>query len=186
MELSPRKKVAHETQPGKLLLRKVAATQSTGGQPWKPHPPPSDEPKITKTFSKPQSSELSAAGKNVRTAVKKPSARATAPSAPIADGRSAYSQFRFFDREVEKVQRRFNQTFGRQMTINVQFRSQVMLAIVNLMLLHRKIISANTPGTVRSEITRFVRRSRNLNGIFDRFELFLLNEREHHYGNQIV
>ena len=173
MQLTSQKKKTRETQP-------------QGGQSWKPHTPRSDEPKITKTFSKPQSSELSAAGKNVRTAVKKPFVPAIVLSVPIADGQSVRSQFSYFDREVDKVQRRFNETFGRQVTINVQFRSKVMLAIINLMLLYRKIIIAKKPEAVRSEIARFVRCSRNLYGIFDQLEMLTQIRRNDHDEKQIA
>jgi len=160
--------------------------QSKGDQPWKPHPPPRDKPRIAKAFSKPQPQNLCAARMDARIVGKTPSVRATVPSAPIAAGRNAYNPFHFFHSELEKVQLRFNETFGRQVTINVQFRSKVMLAIINLMLLHRKIIIAKKPEAVPSEIAHFITCSRNLYGIFDQLEVLTQIRRNNHDEKQIA
>ena len=153
--------------------------QAKGGQSWKSQQPTSNNQKTTKSIpirKHPKTQEVESAA---RTAANQPFAPATAPHAPTAAGQNAPKHFSFFERELRTIQHRFNQTFGRQVVVNVKTSCNVVLAIVGLGLLHREIVKACSPDLVQIEICRFVRCSRTLNRIFNQMERCSEREKSH-------
>ncbi len=72
----------------------------------------------------------------------------------------------FFTTELHKIQDRFNQTFGKLATCNVNTRMRVMLSIISLGFLERKIMAEKK----RDDIQRFIRTKDVLNKFFNQFE----------------
>jgi len=72
----------------------------------------------------------------------------------------------FFTTELHKIQDRFNQTFGKLATCNVNTRMRVMLSIISLSFLERKIMAEKE----RDDIKRFIRTRDVLNKFFDQFK----------------
>ena len=76
----------------------------------------------------------------------------------------------FFEKEVQKMQARFNQTFGHHVVCNLKARQAVILAVVYLETLCRKIRKINRADLARDEIQKFIRVRNTLNNIFKMFD----------------
>ena len=68
----------------------------------------------------------------------------------------------FFESELVKTQNRFNQTFGSMPLCNPTVRIKVIFAIVQMCILHRKIIKDKN----KEDIIKFVKIKDRLNNIF--------------------
>ncbi len=76
----------------------------------------------------------------------------------------------FFEKEVQKMQARFNQTFGHHVVCSLKTRQAVILSIIHLEILGRKIRKANRTDQTRGEIQNFMRVRNTLNNIFKMFD----------------
>ena len=72
----------------------------------------------------------------------------------------------FFEKELNTVQERFNQTFGKQTVCNIEARCRVILWIIRMNLLHRKITNVACTKDAKGEIQMFVKTKNVLNTIF--------------------
>ena len=88
----------------------------------------------------------------------------------------------FFEKELTKVQERFNQTFGKQTVCNLELRYSTILAICRLGRECEKIRKTKRKDDVRSEIKRFMKARNILNNLFDQFEN-QREERDHDYSS---
>jgi hypothetical protein len=68
----------------------------------------------------------------------------------------------FFEKELVKTQNRFNVTFGSMPLCNPTFRIKVIFAIVQMGILHKKIIKDKK----KEDIIKFVKIKDRLNNIF--------------------
>jgi hypothetical protein len=80
----------------------------------------------------------------------------------------------FFEKELGKTQNRFNQTFGSMPLCNPTVRIKVIFAIVQMCILHRKIIKDKK----KEDIIQFVKIKDRLNNIFS--TLIEDSKRRHH------
>ena len=85
----------------------------------------------------------------------------------------------FFEKELDFIKERFNQTFGRQTVCNVQTRYRVILSIVGLGILCDKINRADSPDLVRDEIKRFCKTRKKLMTLFTQTEQIWTERRGH-------
>lgn len=84
----------------------------------------------------------------------------------------------FFEKEVEKSQERFNQTYGAMVVCNLKLREAAIMSIANLGLLCRKITAAKRRHEMKDDIQTFMRIRKTLNNHFNH-----LIERRHHGKN---
>lgn len=84
----------------------------------------------------------------------------------------------FFEKEVEKSQERFNQTYGSMVVCNLKLREAAIMSIANLGLLCRKITAAKRKHEMKDDIRTFMRIRKTLNNHFNQ-----LIERRHHETN---
>ena len=75
-----------------------------------------------------------------------------------------------YEREVKRVQKRFNETFGRQTVCNLTVRYASILSICRLGILSRKICEANDKEKVKGSIHSFIRIRDVLNDCFKLME----------------
>lgn len=80
----------------------------------------------------------------------------------------------FFEKEVRKVQKRFNQTFGETQAINLSTRFNVILSIINLMMIAKEINQQNKTKDI-AKIKEFMKVKSIINNVFDKFG----NEQKH-------
>jgi hypothetical protein len=85
----------------------------------------------------------------------------------------------FFEKELDFIRERFNQTFGRQTVCNLQTRYRVILSIVGLGILCDKINRADSPDLVRDEIKRFCNTRNKLMTLFTQTEQIWTERRGH-------
>lgn len=90
----------------------------------------------------------------------------------------------FFEKELITVQKRFNQTFGKQTFCNLEVRCRVIISIIHMGILSDKIITAADKSAVRDEIRMFIRIKNNLTAIFNNAEKFRKERRRYDKGNQ--
>ena len=90
----------------------------------------------------------------------------------------------FFNLELRYIQERFNQTFGRQTVCDLEFRCQVILAIVSMGMISKQIINTENKDKVREEIQLFLRTRKVLNNIFNRAENCWEERGRHDKSNQ--
>lgn len=76
----------------------------------------------------------------------------------------------FFEKELMKARRRFNETFGMQEVCDLKLRQSVILAICFLGLIAGKIKKAKNKDDVRDEIKQFMKNQNTLNNLFKRIE----------------
>ena len=76
----------------------------------------------------------------------------------------------FFEKEIEKVRERFNQTFGNRTTCSIKLRQAVILQICGMGCLKNKIQNAADTAKVKTEIGQFIKIRNALNNIFDTIE----------------
>ena len=84
----------------------------------------------------------------------------------------------FFEKEVEKSQERFNQTYGVMVVCNLKLRQAAILSVISLGLLCRKITAAKRKHEMKDDIQAFMRIRNTLNNHFN-----LLIERRRHETN---
>jgi len=79
----------------------------------------------------------------------------------------------FFEKELVKVQERFNQTFGETQAVNLLTRSHVILSIIYLGLIAKEINKQGIKKNGEKDIEKvkeFMKIKAILNKVFDRFE----------------
>jgi len=76
----------------------------------------------------------------------------------------------FFEKELKKVQRRFNETFGIQEVCDLKLRQSVILAICFLGRACYTIKKAEKKEDVRDDIKTFMKNRSVLNDLFNRCE----------------
>jgi len=91
----------------------------------------------------------------------------------------------FFEREVQKVQQRFNETFGVLDFCDLKMRHKVILKIVSMMRLKDRIIANNKVENIQEERSKFVRIRDCVNSIFNQIDQEL-NERRSYAKRNIV
>lgn len=74
----------------------------------------------------------------------------------------------FFDREVTRLQDRFNDAFGNRPTIQIDAQNAAIFSIVGICILARKINRAEDKAAVRPEIQEFMYRKKAMDRFFDR------------------
>ena len=82
----------------------------------------------------------------------------------------------FFEKEIDKVQKRFNQTFGSRATCNIKLRQAVILHICSLACLKNTIAKIADNSKAKDEISQFIKIRDALNKIFNTIENYS-NER---------
>lgn len=85
----------------------------------------------------------------------------------------------FFDREVTRLQDRFNDTFGNRPTTCIDAQNAAIMAIAGIGVLARKITRAEDKAAVRLEIQEFMHRKKVMDKFFDR-NTQLSTERSNH------
>jgi len=80
----------------------------------------------------------------------------------------------FFEKELGRIQAKFNQTFGAMPLCNPKVRTRVIFAIVQMCILQRKILREKQ----KEDISRFVKTKDKLNNIFS--TLIKESERKQH------
>jgi hypothetical protein len=85
----------------------------------------------------------------------------------------------FFDREVTRLQDKFNETFGKRVVCNIRTRNAAMISIVGIGLLARKINKSADKKAVRQEIQEFMSRKKIIDRFFER-NINPLTERSEH------
>ena len=80
----------------------------------------------------------------------------------------------FFEKELGRIQSKFNQTFGIMPLCNPKVRTKVIFAIVKMGILHKKIQQTKH----KEDISRFVKTKDKLNEIFS--TLIKESERKRH------
>jgi hypothetical protein len=76
----------------------------------------------------------------------------------------------FFEAELEKIRKRFNETFGNLTTCSLKHRYAAILTIAWLGVLSRTISESMDKDTVRKEIHGFVQKKNTLNKLFKKIE----------------
>ena len=76
----------------------------------------------------------------------------------------------FYEREVRRVQKRFNETFGRKTVCNLAVRYAAIFSICRLGILGRKIGEAKDKEKVKDSIHAFIRIRDVLNDYFKLME----------------
>lgn len=76
----------------------------------------------------------------------------------------------FFQSEVKKAQKRFNETFGRELVCDIKLRQSVILAICFMGNAGKKIKAAKNKDQVRTQIKKFMKTKKILHNLFDQFE----------------
>ena len=89
----------------------------------------------------------------------------------------------FFQKEVQRAQERFNQTFGMLVVCDLGMRQAAILSICFLGNLERKIGSAANKNDVREKINKFMKIRNVLNSTFDQIENHLKERRVHGNSN---
>lgn len=85
----------------------------------------------------------------------------------------------FFDRELTRLQDRFNSTFGVMQTCDLKVRQSTILSIISLGLLANKINAASSNDEVRDEIAKFVKGRDVLTQFFNQVQQ-QIERRKHH------
>ena len=84
----------------------------------------------------------------------------------------------FFEKEVTRVQHKFNQTFGMLETGDIKLRQSAIFKICGLGCLRNKIAKAKDKDEVRDEICNFMKIRNTLNHVFKTIEAYQ-KERRH-------
>ena len=90
----------------------------------------------------------------------------------------------FFEKELIRICKRFNQTFGKQTVYDLQTRAQVIIAIIHMGMLNNKIMKAKDKSMVRDDIRMFIRIKNTLATIFNNAEKYWEERRRYDKGNQ--
>jgi hypothetical protein len=81
----------------------------------------------------------------------------------------------FFEKEVEKSEEKFNQTYGVMVVCNLKLRQAAILSIISLGLLCRKITAVKRKHEMKDDIQTFMRIRNTLNNHFNQ----LIDRRRH-------
>lgn len=76
----------------------------------------------------------------------------------------------FFEKEVMKARKKFNQTFGKMVVCDLESRQSAILAIGFLGRLGTRIMEANNKGEVKEEIQKFMKTKKILSNLFVKIE----------------
>jgi hypothetical protein len=76
----------------------------------------------------------------------------------------------FFEKELNTVRERFNQTYGKQIVCNLEARCRVIISIIHMGILGDKINKAGDKSMVRDDIQMFIRVRDTLMNIFTNAE----------------
>jgi len=79
-------------------------------------------------------------------------------------------KLKFFEKELQKVQERFNQTFGIMPVCDLRLRQSLILSICHLGCLAKKIAETKSRDQPHTIIARFMRTRNAINRIFDQIE----------------
>ena len=91
----------------------------------------------------------------------------------------------FFEREVNKVQQRFNKTFGVLDVCDIRTRQKAILSIIKLMRLKDRIMNNNS-NNIKEDRSKFVKTRDWLNQAFNKIEQHLSERRKYANGNIIA
>ena len=83
----------------------------------------------------------------------------------------------FFEKELTKVQERYNETYGQLTVCDIQTRQKVILNIIAMCRLKDKIMKGGVPHELHENRGLFVRRKNWVNAKFDAIQQ-ILNERK--------
>lgn len=83
----------------------------------------------------------------------------------------------FFEKELDKIQKRFNQTYGIMTVCDLKLRQSVILSICHMGQLAKEMAETKSRDHPHNKITRFMREINALNCIFDQLENHLRNGR---------
>jgi len=89
-------------------------------------------------------------------------------------------QLEFFEREMGRVQDRFNETFGAQVVCDINARQTAILAICQMGILARKIVREKETPQTREDLKSFHRGRKALHRLFNRMESEQLKRRNNH------
>jgi len=76
----------------------------------------------------------------------------------------------FFEREVQKTQQLFNQTYEVLVVCDLKLRQATVMSIINLNLICRKITNAKNKDEVRSYIQKFMKSKTTINNHLKQIE----------------
>ena len=76
----------------------------------------------------------------------------------------------FFEKEVMKARKKFNQTFGKRTVCDLRLRQSAILAIVFLGRLGNRIMDANNKDDVKAEIQKYMKTKEILSNLFTKIE----------------
>jgi hypothetical protein len=76
----------------------------------------------------------------------------------------------FFEKEVKRLQERFNATFGQEKTVNMTARYLTILAICQAGILARSVRGTSDEKRIGEMTREFCSAREILNGLFDHFE----------------
>ena len=89
----------------------------------------------------------------------------------------------FFKKELDKVQDRFNQTFGIMPLCDLKLRQSVIFTICHMGCLAKEMAETKSRDHPHNKIARFMQGRNALNRIFDQLEKHLRQRREHNGHN---
>ena len=90
----------------------------------------------------------------------------------------------FFEKELSKIRKRFNQTFSKQTVCNRETRCRVIISIIHMGMLSDKIMKAGDKSMVRDDIRMFIRVRDTLMTIFNNAEKLWHERRRYDNGSQ--
>ena len=90
----------------------------------------------------------------------------------------------FFEKELNTVRERFNETFGKQTVCDLEARCRVIISIIHMGILSDKINKAGDKSMVRDDIRMFIRIRNTLFTIFNNAEKYWQERRPYDNGNQ--
>jgi len=76
----------------------------------------------------------------------------------------------FFEKEVNKARKKFNQTFGKLTVCDLKLRQSAILAIGFMGALGQKIIETKNRDAAKEQIEKFMRTKKVLNSLFIKIE----------------
>jgi len=76
----------------------------------------------------------------------------------------------FFETEVTKAQKKFNQTYGVMVVCNIRHRQASIMSIIHLCMLCKRITAARTKDEVRGDIQEFIRIRNTINKHLNQIE----------------
>ena len=88
----------------------------------------------------------------------------------------------FFEKELHKVQDRFNQTFGKPTVCDIRTRQQAMLKIIRMSLLRNRIMHSKAKEKIVQDRSKFVMTRNWLHSLFNQVENELNERRD--YANR--